>query len=75
MFKTNWGEDQDLIIKKIKSKGGIIKHSDLIRLMQYKMSAQNVRTLVGSLKEAGVVTEQRSAVDHVYVLTELANAI
>jgi hypothetical protein len=71
MFKNTWGEDQDLLIKKIHAAGGSIRHTDLIRRLQYRMSASQVRSLVGSLKEAGLIKEHRTAIDHVYTLTEL----
>jgi hypothetical protein len=70
MFKTAWGEDQEIIIRKIRGAGGKIDHSDLIRKMQYKMAAAGTRNILSSLKEAGVIRETRSAIEHSYTLAE-----
>jgi hypothetical protein len=70
MFKSSWGEDQDLVLKKIAGKGGHIEHSELVRRMQYRMSAAQVRTILSSLKDAGTIKEVRSAIEHTYVLKD-----
>lgn len=75
MFKSGWGEDQALVIKKIRAAGGTIEHSVLVRRMQYKMSSTQVRTLVNSLKEAGAIKEYKTTLVHTYVLTELSNEL
>ena len=73
MFKSPWGEDQDLVLRKIRGCGGSIAHSELVRKMQYKMSANQTRQIVGSLKESRLITEIHNAIEHTYYLTEAAN--
>lgn len=70
MFKSSWGEEQDLVLRKIRAAGGAIEHSDLIRKMQYRMSAQQTRGILASLKDAGTIKEIRSAIEHTYIITE-----
>jgi hypothetical protein len=70
MFKSAWGEEQDLVLKKIRSSNnGQINHSDLIRRMQYRMGAAGTKNILASLKEAGIVREIRNTVEHYYILT------
>jgi len=71
MFKSVWGEDQDLVLTKIRGNGGTISHSDLIRKMQYKMPARATRAILDSLREAGAVKEIRTMIEHTYYLAEL----
>lgn len=73
MFKSPWGEDQDNVMRKIRSAGGYITHSDLVRRMQYRMSASQLRNVLSSLKEAMVIREVRNAIEHAYALTETVN--
>lgn len=73
MFKSAWGEEQDLVLSKIRSNGGQLSHSVLVRRMQYRMGAAQTRSIINSLKEAGVVKEIRSTIEHTYILTESEN--
>lgn len=70
MFKTAWGEDQEVIVRKIRGVGGTIGHSDLVRKMQYKMAAAGTRNIISSLKESGIIKETRNAIEHTYTLAE-----
>lgn len=70
MFKTAWGEDQEIVIRKLRGSGGTIQHSDLVRKMQYKMPAAATRNIINSLKESGIVKETRNSVEHSYTLAE-----
>lgn len=73
MFKSSWGKDQELILAKLRNSGGSISHSELVRRMQYRMGAMATRNIISSLKEAGVVTETRSTLEHTYSLNEEHN--
>lgn len=70
MFKSAWGEDQDLVLRKIKGRGGSIEHSELVRRMQYRMGATQLRSIISSLKDAGTIKEVKSAISHAYVVKE-----
>lgn len=71
MFKTSMGADQELVIRAIRSEGGVIDHSRLIRKLGYRMNAQQVRTILGSLKEQEVVEEFRNNLGRLYKLKEI----
>jgi hypothetical protein len=70
LFKTSVGHEQDLVITSIKAAGGIIDHSRLVRRLQYRMNAQQLRMIIQSLKEADMVEEKVDKLIHVYVLKE-----
>jgi len=71
MFKTDVGEDQQLILSRIRKAGGAITHTQLVRSMNYKMKAEQTKQIISSLKEAELVTELRDNFSRRYVLTEM----
>ncbi len=68
MFKTPMGEQHDHVMQVIRNGGGMIKHSDLVRKVQHKMDAQKLRSVVSSLKEAGMLFEAQNNLQHIYFL-------
>jgi hypothetical protein len=56
MFRSSVGAEQDQVLRTIKSVG-VIDHTDLIRRLSYRMNAQQVRAICGSLKEAKLIEE------------------
>jgi DNA-binding transcriptional regulator PaaX len=70
MFKTGVGEDAEKVLRVIRSAGGWISHSSLVRKMQYTMNAQQLKGVVGTLKESGQLEEQHNKVAHTYRLKE-----
>lgn len=69
MFKTAQGAEQDYVRRAIAgAKGGVIDHSILVRKVQYRMNAQQLRAHVLSLKEGRIVEERHDKLQHVYVL-------
>lgn len=69
MFKTGVGESQEQILRLIRN-AVKMTHSDLVRKMQYKMNASELRNCVQSLKEAHLVTEHVNNIGHYYTITE-----
>lgn len=70
MFRTGVGEDAEKILRVIRSNGGVIPHSVLIRKMQYTMNAPQVKVVVTSLKESGQIEEIHTKFAHTYTLKE-----
>lgn len=66
MFKTPVGHEQDLVLSSIKSAGGVIEHSALVRRLQYRMNAKQLREILSSLKEADMVEEIVDKLVHAY---------
>ena len=67
MFKTQAGADHEFILNIISSAGGIIDHSDLIRKVQHRMNAPQLRSILASLKDYNLVEERRGKLQHVYI--------
>lgn len=70
MFKTGVGEDAEKVLKVIRSSGGIIPHSVLVRKMQYAMNAGQLKGVVQTLKESGSIEEHNTKLSHTYTLKE-----
>jgi len=70
MFKTTSGTDQDLVLHTIRQAGGIIDHAKLVRRLQWKFNAKQVRDVMNSLKEAEQITELVDRFMHVYQVKE-----
>lgn len=68
MFKTQIGLEQELIVRAIQSVGGKIDHSALLHKVSHRMYAGQMRTLLASLQEAGVVREVKEGLEHYYTL-------
>lgn len=71
MFKTSSGEDHDRVLQLIRSNGGVIEHSVLVRKWQSRGNAQQLRTILGSLKEGGLIREDHNKLQHTYILLEM----
>lgn len=70
MFKTGVGEDAEKVLRVIRSSGGWIAHSSLVRKMQYAMNAGQLKGVISTLKESGQLDEQHSKISHTYTLKE-----
>jgi len=68
LFKTQAGQDAEIILRAIRSSGGSISHSGLVRKMQYKFAATQVKSIIASLKEAGQLREENNVLGHLYIL-------
>jgi hypothetical protein len=66
MFRTAAGEEQEYILRVIRSVGGAIEHTSLLRKTQHRMDASRVKSIIGSLKEADLVEEQETSLIHLY---------
>jgi hypothetical protein len=65
MFKSSIGEMNEQVLRIINAFSPI-PHSDLVRKVSGKMSAQELRNVVQSLKEANLVVERIDNVGHYY---------
>lgn len=70
MFKTASGREHDFVLRAIQAEGGIIDHSLLLRKVQYKLNAQQLRVVLLSLKESNQVGEQHDQLQHVWYIKE-----
>lgn len=70
MFKSETGQDRELILKTLRANGGYMHHSHLLRKLSYKLSASQVRVVIGSLKEEGTIIEENTNLGHIYALRE-----
>lgn len=68
LFKSQSGQDQELVLRTLRANGGTITHSGLVRKLQYKYAASQIRNIVSSLKEAGQLREETGIMGHIYVL-------
>jgi hypothetical protein len=70
LFKSQYGSDQELVLRSIRGVGGVITHSKLVHKLAYKFSASQVKSMVMSLKESEVVEEIRDGLNHLYRIKE-----
>lgn len=68
MFRSSMGEQHDFVLTTMKAMGGLVKHSDLVRKVQHRLTAQQLRQVVSSLKEAEQVEEIVNSLQHIYVV-------
>ena len=68
LFKTSTGLEQAEVLKAIVTSGGAISHTALLRKLQHRFDSGRIKTLTGSLKEAGQVREENGMLGHMYVL-------
>jgi len=71
MFKTGVGEDAEKVLRVIRSSGGAIAHSTLVRKTQYFTNAGGLKGIVNTLKESGQLEENVSKMAHTYTLKEV----
>jgi hypothetical protein len=69
MFKSQVGEVHEQILRII-TQSVKIPHSDLVRKMSYRMSAQEVKGIIQSLKESRQIQECMDNVGHYYTVLE-----
>lgn len=68
VFKSNAGKEQEIVLRTIKSMGGVVEHSALIRKLQYRMNAQQLRLVLNSLVDARQIDEHKGTLQHSYFL-------
>jgi hypothetical protein len=66
LFKTTQGQDHTFVLSQIYANGGVISHAALVRKVQYKMNAGQLRSILSSLKEARQVEELLDSLQHVW---------
>jgi len=68
MFKTSSGHNADIVLTAIRNAGGVIDHSDLLRRIQHRLNGQELKPILGSLKDSGVIDEHVDKLEHVYYI-------
>lgn len=69
LFKTPEGRDHDYVKAQLASeKGGISTHTNLVRKVQHRMTAQRLKHILHSLKEAKQVEESHDSLSHYWRL-------
>jgi len=68
MFRTQAGAAHEYILGMMRNNGGMVRHSELVRKVQHQMNSQQLRAVMGSLKEAEQVMEIANSLQHVYIL-------
>jgi hypothetical protein len=68
MFKTSSGHQADLVLQAIRNAGGVIDHSELLRRVQHRLNASEIKPVIGSLKDSGVIAEHVDKLQHVYII-------
>jgi hypothetical protein len=73
MFKSNYGEEQDLVIRALERLGGEASWAELLRRMSYRMPANQLRVIISNLKEQGLIEEHNTALGHRVLLKPQRN--
>lgn len=68
MFRTQIGEQHEWVLSLLRNNGGMIRHSELVRKVQHKLTAQQMRGVISSLREADQVWEIANSLQHIYIL-------
>lgn len=68
MFRSQYGEEQDLVLRAIDRLGGETHYSTLLRRMSYRLSGTQLKAIIYNLKEQELVEEMRTALGHVVKL-------
>jgi len=68
VFKTGAGKDQEIVLRTMKALGGVVEHSVLVRKLQYRMNARQMKVVIESLKDARQVDEKHRGIQHTYFL-------
>lgn len=68
MFKTSSGHSVDLVLSAIKTAGGVIDHGELLRKLQHRYTATDLKPIITSLKDAGMIDEHIDKLQHVYYI-------
>jgi hypothetical protein len=70
VFKSGTGKDQEIVLRSIQSMGGVVEHSQLVRRLQYRMNAQQLKVVLASLIDARQVEERHTKIQHTYFLRD-----
>jgi hypothetical protein len=68
MFKTASGHNADIVLQAIRNAGGVVDHSELLRRVQHRLNGAELKPIIGSLKDSGVIAEHVDKLQHVYVI-------
>lgn len=68
MFKTSSGHSADLVLTAIRNAGGVIDHSELLRRLQHRLNGAELKPIIASLKDSGVIDEHIDKLEHVYYI-------
>jgi hypothetical protein len=70
VFKSGTGKDQEIVLRTLRALGGVVEHSALVRKLQYRMNAQQLKVIITSLIDARQVDERVDKLQHTYFLRE-----
>jgi len=68
MFKTASGHNAEIVLATIRTLGGVVDHSELLRRLQHRFDGSEVKRVLGSLKDSGVIDEHVDKLQHVYYI-------
>lgn len=68
MFRSSFGEEQDLVLRVLEHFDGEVQWSRLLRRLSYRMGSQQLRAVVTNLKEQELIDELHTALGHVVKL-------
>jgi uncharacterized protein DUF3987 len=68
MFKTSSGHSADLVLQAIRNAGGVVDHSELLRRLQHRLNGAELKPIISSLKDSGIVAEHVDKIQHVYYI-------
>jgi len=70
VFKSGAGKDQEIVLRTLRAMGGMVEHSALVRKLQYRMNAQQLKAVIASLIDAKQVDESKNNLQHTYFLRD-----
>lgn len=68
MFKTSSGHSSDLVLNAIRASGGVIDHSEMLRRLQYRFNAAELKPILNGLRDSGQVDEHLDKLQHVWYI-------
>jgi hypothetical protein len=68
MFKTASGHGADVVLQAIRTGGGVIDHSELLRRLQHRYNGPEVKGIIASLKDSGMIDEHIDKLQHLYYI-------
>jgi hypothetical protein len=68
MFKSSSGRGAEVVLAAIRAAGGVVDYADLLRRLQHRFDGQEVRRILGSLKDSGVIDEHTDKLQHVWYI-------
>jgi len=68
LFESRDGEDVSLILKVLQRNGGMLDHDKLMAKTKHRMSFQNLKGHLSTLRESGEIKEVHTTLEHYYIL-------